>query len=251
MGLALEKKPEFKPVKSSPKPEERHSKREKSIDKPEKPVNKPAAKADKQPKKPPQRPQRPEKPVPSEVEKPAEPEIKSVVATTEPVDEPSKEIKTEDNEDREGVKEDGGKQEEGKKEEGKKEEGKKEGDEKEEGKQEGGEQEGVEVDRTKGEEEEKPKPQPKAPPKFGVGMGAMGGDLLAEINKRNQRNNSEKKVCTCSLYRVNVSSQGLTRSVRSFVIAIPGTQTTAKSRYQPRCCAAGRASAPVVNETVC
>ncbi|XP_028409927.1 F-actin-uncapping protein LRRC16A-like isoform X2 [Dendronephthya gigantea] len=220
-GPAPEKKPE---PKSSPRPEERHNKPEKPVDKPEKPVDKPekpvdkpekpAVKADKQPKKPPQRPHRPEKPVSNEVGKPAEPETKPVVAANEPVDEPSKEIKVEENKDRQedkedsgkqdGGKQDGGKQNDGEPDGGKQEEEKKEGEDKKEGKQEGekqeggeherGEKEGGEVDSTKGEEEEKPKPQPKAPPKFGVGlpMGAMGGDLLAEMKKRNQRN-SEKK----------------------------------------------------------
>ena len=41
------------------------------------------------------------------------------------------------------------------------------------------------------------KPQGKAPPKFGIGlpMGAIGGDLLAEMKKRSEKSNSLKKVC--------------------------------------------------------
>jgi hypothetical protein len=117
-------------------------------------------KQEKQPKKPPERPQRPEKHVPTEPEKPVETKPETAEVPKEPAPAKAEGAGEKDNED-------GGKQ-------------------------------GEEGEPAKEEGEDKPKPQPKAPPKFGVGlpMGPMGGDLLAEMKKRSERSNSGSKVST-------------------------------------------------------
>lgn len=172
-----EKKPESKPVEAVSKPVEVSSKPVEEVpNKAEKPV--------KQPKRPPMRPQKPaEKPAPSEPEKLEKPV--SAELETKP------EIKPETSESDEALKEKDVVEEE-----------KKKGDD---GKQEAGEEEPAEAAKEENvpvteEPQEKPKPQAKAPPKFGVGlpMGPMGGDLLAEMKKRNERSNSAGKKVSIS-----------------------------------------------------
>lgn len=156
LGVSVVKKPDMKPAEPAAKPVAETT-----------PIAEKTPKPEKQAKRPPQRPVQPVAPAqpeepakpdrPFELEKPAEPK--------KPV-EPESKLETPQVSDK-LVKEKAGESAGYANEEG--------------------------VELAMNDHEEKPKPQGKAAPKFGVGlpMGPMGGDLLAEMKKRQERSGSK------------------------------------------------------------